>query len=266
MKSFRLGLFAVASVLLGVDATGQGGELLVSGDVTPVFSLTNASPNPATPGNRQFFTNILQGGTNVAIRNTSFNSSAGPEINQFYASLGGVASTLITGPVTTNQLASVDLFVAPVPDTAFSASEGNAIAGFLNSGGVVLLIGESEGIPFGLTTNGYVNNLLAQLGSQLTLVDRSLDIGPQIATGSMIAVHPLTAGVAAFNYGSASEVVGGAPLFFAQNGPAFVAVETQNIPEPAAMAMLALGLASYAWRRAASAGRWQVTRESVDRT
>jgi hypothetical protein len=254
MTFFRFASIAIASIVSVTDAASHAGTVIVSGDVTPVFSLTSSSPDPATSGNRRFFTNILGGGTSVVIRNTSFNSFAAPEIDEFYDSLPGVVSTLVAGPVTGSQLASADLFLAPVPNTAFSASEGIAIASFLNSGGGVVLMGESEGIEFGPETNGYVNGLLTYLGSQLTLVTHSLDIGPQIATGSRIANHPLTAEVTAYNYGSASIVEGGVPLYFSHGGAPFVAVETLTVPEPGGAALLAIGLAMWALRRAGARG------------
>jgi hypothetical protein len=242
MKPFHAKAIAFVCIALGICLTSQAGTIVVLGDNTPAFFLTSSTPDPATPGNRQFFTNVLGGGNRVAIRNSSFSGSP-TEIHQFYSSLGGVTSTSFSAPVLASHLTTANLFIASAPNISFSASERNVITGFLNAGGTVLLLGEADATTFtwGPTTNGYINNLLAGLGSNLSLISRLLDSGNQQATGGRIATHPLTTGVTAFSYGATSEVVGGVPLFFTQNGTSFVAVEA--VPEPSLPALLALALA-----------------------
>lgn len=231
----------VGIVLIGTSWTVQAGTVIVSGDDTPVFYLTDTFPNSATAGNQQFFTNVLSGGTQVAVLDSSFNPFAGPEIDEFYDSLGGVVSTLFTGTVTVSDLAGVDLFLVPVPSDAFSISEITAISNFVTGGGTVFLMGEALD-ALGASTNGFINSVLSGLGSGLSLINANLDLGPQVATGNQITVHPLTTGVSAYNYGLASGVRGGTPLFFTMNGTPFVAIEGVVVPEPATVTLLTCGL------------------------
>ena len=237
-------LFGTA--LLGATATANASTIFLSGDVTPVFNLTNTAPNSAEEGNRQFFTNVLGGGTAVMVLDTS-NTLPGPEIDEFYDGLTGVTSTLMSGALTTSDLMGIDLLLTPVPDDAFAASEITAIAEFLGAGGSLFVIGESSAISYGSATNAIVNDLLSALGAGLSLDGTDLDVGAQIATGSQIALHPFTSGVSELHYGAISGVTGGTPLFFsaARTNPfPFVAF----VPEPSSFSLLALGLAALARR------------------
>jgi len=235
---FTVGILA----LTAWSGMATAGQIVVSGDITPVFFLTDTSPNDAEPGNQTFFENVLGAGTGVAVLNTSNNTSASAEVDEFFGGLAGVTSTLLAGPVSAGDLSAVDLFVAPAPDTAFTASEITALSNFLNGGGTVFLMGEADNIPFGSATNVIINSLLTGLGSGLALIDANLDIGTNQATGGQIANHPLTSGVTEFFYGFSSEVDGGTPLFFSQNGTAFLSFEETVIPEPATVLSFGTGL------------------------
>ena len=185
--------------------------ILVSGDSTPAFSLTDTGPDPALPGNDQFFSNVLGAGQDVLVLNTTFSSSSF-EINEFYASLAGKTSTLLTGTITAADLSGKELLVLSTPDDAFTPAEVSAIQNFSNSGGAIFAIG--EGTAPGLTeANADINSLLTQLGSPLRLGTVDMDDGLQFATGSHIAADPLTAGVTSFRYGATVEVSGGTKLF-----------------------------------------------------
>jgi len=237
-KGFRWARLLAAALL---TATFQSpllaGSLVVAGDITSAFSLTNAPPGIAEPHVGQFYTNLLGSGTQVAVLNTgSFDASG--EINEFYNSLSGVTSTVYNGPITPGQLAGVDLLMAPFLKATFSAAEVDEINNVRQSGGTLFVSGEADGVNGGEFANADVNALLAQLGSGMSIVNALLDIGGQIASGAQIATHPLTTDVTSFNYGATSIVTGGTPLFFTKSGSAFIAVD---VPEPTSAVMLVAG-------------------------
>ena len=242
---------ALAGLSFLVVAGTANGFVVLSGDGTPSFFLTDTSPNLATAGNQQFFSNVLGGGTQVVVLSTTL-SGNDSEINEFYDGLPGVTSGLFAGALTAAALASANLLVVPTPEDNFTAAEAAAVSAFLGAGGSLFLLG--EGVNLGFDTNGSINGLLAALGSALSLDDSNLDIGNQVATGGEIAAHPPTAGVAEFSYGATAVVSGGTPLFFANGGQSFVAVEnfTTQAPEPATLLLVGValgGLGFIRWHR-----------------
>lgn len=237
--------------LLAISGSANAGLIVTAGDITPIFSLTDTFPNPATAGNQQFFSNVLGSGTSVLVQATSDNAFAGTEINEFYNSLPGVTSTLLAAgaTVTPADLAGKDLFLAPLPD-AFSPAEIAAIGAFVGSGGSLYVMGDGTV----LSTSAVVNGLLAGIGSSLSLGAVDFDIGPQTASGPEIVANLLTSGVLSFNYGATVLVSGGSPLFLTNELQPFVAVEAAPIPEPATFVLLLLAFAgaSFARRRKAN--------------
>ena len=244
-------------LLLFGPVSADAGLIVVSGDVTPSFYLTDTPPDPAVAGNQQFFANVLGGGTRVGVLTTT-NLDAELEIDEFYNSLAGVTSNLISGALTSAVLADLDLLHIPFPDSAFTSGEVDAIEGFLNAGGSLFIAGEGSGIDGGVASNAVINGLLSALGSGLSISNAFLDIGVQTAMGSQILPDPLTAGVTSYNYGATSIVNGGSPLFLTSNESPFVAFEERAmvtpIPEPSALCVFAValgvgGVASWLRRR-----------------
>jgi len=237
----KIGRFLFGLALSAAAGAANSGVLVVSGDITPIFSLTDAAPNPAVPGNGTFFSNILGSGTRVAVLRTSLNPGTENEVNGYYSSLPGVTSAAFNGPVTATSLQGIDLLIAPIPDHAFNVAETTALEAFLQGGGSIFLMGETTTFA---TTNAQINTFLSAIGSGLSLTNATLDIGSQIASGSRIAVDPLTNGVTQYGYGSTSIVQGGTPLFFTSNNQPFVAYETFSaaVPEPATFPLLATGI------------------------
>ncbi len=222
--------------------------LVVSGDLTPVFYLTDDVPNTQTMGNRRFFANILRGGTQVAVLATSNNALASEEMHAFYDALPGVHSRLLADEITTADLATADLLVAPAPDDPFTPAEIVAIAQLLDRGGNVFVAGEASQIHFGISANSAVNGLLASLGFGPVIVDQSLDVGSQVAQGIQVVPNRLTSGAEALNYGFTSVVAGGTPLFLTESGHVFMAYV---VPEPSSLLLLGMAVVSLAVLRSA---------------
>lgn len=245
---WNIGKLGCALAVLVSVGTAHAGSLIVAGDSTPVFYLTNALPNAASPGNQRFFTNILGSGDQVAILRTTINPGTENEIDALYDSLPGVTATVLSGTLSSAALQNVDLLVVPLPDHTFATAEIAAIEALLAGGGALFLMGETGTPPTLLASNAALNDLLSALGSGLALVNNSLDPGNQVETGGRIAAHALTAGVTSYSYGSTSAITGGDPLFFASNGAPMVAFENLTppgaaVPEPATLALCGVGLA-----------------------
>lgn len=252
MRSIILAVITAQFIALSTSiAPIQAGTLIISGDVTPIYSLMPAAPGfGISVGNRQFFQNALNGGGAVTVLDSS-NGAAPQEAHAYFNSLAGVSSTLVSGQLVAGHLIGADLLIAAIPSAPFMQPARLAIADFLNDGGTVFLLGEADGTTFnfGPQTNSYINSLASALGSDLSLVDALLDTSTLIATGAQIASHPLTVGVTSYTYGATSQVVGGTPLYFTNGGVSFTAVESLTVPEPNAVVIASLGAAIVARRR-----------------
>ena len=237
--------FAFVLGVLSVAPAAEAGIIVAAGDFTPVFSLTDTFPEPAQPGTQQFFTNILGAGTNVLVLNSPSNDFSGAELHEFYSSLPGVTSTLLSAAatVTAADLAGKDLFLAPGPDD-FTAAEIAAISAFVAADGSLFVAGDGAFVPLSFG----INDLLAGIGSSLSLGLEGFDIGFQTATGAEIVGNSLTSGVTSLTYGAAVLVSGGNPLFLTNDLQPFMAVEGQapSVPEPGTLTLLALGLVALA--------------------
>lgn len=243
MKKLFLCL-ALASIFVFGLGVNSYALLILSGDGNITEDLLAGAYD-----NQQFFSNVLEGGTNVGVLNETGWGGAemfDTNINSYYNSLSGVSSSIISGTITDELLLGIDLFVAATPDHAFTTSELNVLDNFLNDGNSIFFLGENN--SWDQTSNLYINDALAHFGSGLSInYGTMFDGGYHVATGSQIASDVLTSGVTAFQYAapdSVNAVNGGTSLFYGTGGQAFVAYEdtAAPVPEPSTILLMGAGL------------------------
>lgn len=236
MKKLLSALRGVLVALgLTVGASAAHATLIVSGD----SNLLVNTLQDTTVDNSILFTNVLSGGSNVAILSSSL-SFVAPTTNAFYNSLGGVTSNIVTGPVTSSMLAGVDLFLSSLPDHAFTSDEVAALSEFLSRGGTAFLLGDNQNALF-TESNAAINSLVADLGGTMTIVGPDFDHG--VHTTTDIVSDPLTAGVNVISYAAPSIVLGGNALVRGSAGQTFIAYENTpvSVPEPSTFSLLLWG-------------------------
>jgi len=121
-------------------------------------------------------------------------------INNFYNTLPGDSSAIISGALDTHDLSNVDLLWAVQPADAYTAAELTTMANFLADGGRIAFMGE-HGL-FAPDENTRINAALSALGSNMLIVNDIVDPGFRNATvaNGQILAHPLTAGVNTYTY------------------------------------------------------------------
>ncbi len=242
MNKHSIALLTTAAAWL-VSAPLAEADLFVSGDsniADPLLGIYNGVPGVDT-GNQQFFVNALGPGSSVAVLQSSIVYGGGSaslcvtDVNQFYNSLPGKTSTIISGTI--SSLAGYNLLVAPLPDHSFTPSEINILRNFLLGGNSVFFLGENSDSAF-TAANANINSDLIALGSSLQIIPDVVDPGWHTATGSQIAADPYTAGVSHCTYAAGSSVSGGNYLLFGTAGQPFLTYT--SIPEPSSLLLLGL--------------------------
>jgi hypothetical protein len=229
--------------------------IIVSGDVLISFALNPSffSGKFFNPDNQRFFTNVLDGETNIAIVmqpeikvgdivTNPTNESYANKLNYFYKNIASKTTSMIS-TITASSLENVGMLFAPMLSTPFSPGELLALNDFIDSGGSVFFLGESDMFS---DQNKIINQTLAGIGSSLRIVDGNLDNGKGkafLASGSQIVNSGYTSGMSSFLYGAVSGVSGGTPLFYSTGGVPFVEYEEiSRVSEPAISASMLIGL------------------------
>lgn len=247
-------LLLVTMFTVGAAQANTISTIIVSGDSNLGNGIDGSAGSPIA-NNGLFFKNLLGAGTTVALQTTTNSDSSETTsenaIENYYSSLPGVTVNTFAA-VTPALLSGANLFIAFLPDVAFTPGEISAIGAFLNGGGTVLFTGEWATFDTGADNN--INAVLAALGSTLQIDPANLDLGFHIASGTQIASDPLTAGIGEFTYAATSGVSGGTPLFYTTGGTPFVEYtsSTSTVPEPSTILLVAAGgllLLALSWRR-----------------
>lgn len=230
---------SIAAAALLALAFPADAALFVSGD-SNIMDFDQFSPVPN--GNSNFLLNIS--GANVLLQNSTrvFLDYQMSLISDFFTS-AGIANSLVAADamLTAADFSGRSLFIGYAPDDSYSAEEITAMASFLGAGGNVLLTGENIAIS---GVNDILNAALADLGSDMRIIPRSLDSGYNAAT--ILTMNSATIGTDGFLFARTSEVTAGTALFGTLNATPFLAVEGLDpvgpaIPEPATWAMLIVG-------------------------
>lgn len=245
---------ALSSATLFFAGTAEA-LVIVSGDsniLEPVIGQGQTLDGGVS--NRNFFTNILNGGTNVLVKQsdslgTITTPGDGQALSNFYNNMSGINSSFTQTSLGSNALDNIDLFISILPinatNGAYTASELNQIDALVDRGGTVFFLGEnSDGSQFsgGNIANNNINTALSFIGSSMQIINAQLDPASpnwSQATGSEINTsNALTNGVTSFDYAFTSSVFegvsGGEALFFTSDGTTpFVAVEDLFVPPPA---------------------------------
>jgi len=118
-------------------------------------------------------------------------------INNFYNTLSGVSSNIITG---TLDVTGISLLWAVQPADSYSAAEISTMSTFLAGGGRIAFMGEHG--SYAPDENARITAAIAALGGHITINTDAPDSGFHDATvaNGQILSHPLTAGVNTYNY------------------------------------------------------------------
>ncbi|MES9958659.1 MAG: PEP-CTERM sorting domain-containing protein [Sedimenticola sp.] len=228
MKSKRK-LLVLPSLLLAAC-------LLIASNANAGIILGMADSNIGSSTNNQLFSNLFSGddvfgrGGSGDWTLTNWSSRIGANGGNFSS-----ASTLTAAALTGME------WVVASTNRAFSASELSALVDFVSGGGSVAVIGEG---PIYSTINANANAILSALGSAMSF------LGVQSSGTPTIASDPLTAGVTSFSGGYTGSISGGTALVsYGQN--VAVAYETVDgeIPAPATLALMGLGLVGIGFAR-----------------
>ena len=222
MKANFLKSLTCAAVLLLTSVQASASIVVASGD-TNLGNLT------------QFYSNMFSGSDVFATDGWSVDNTA--------SAISAAANTFQRGSLSVAALDGMEWFVASTNNT-YSASELLMVKNFVAGGGNLFVMGEN---PAGYASmNAVANSVLFAAGSTMSVGFPESSAGTWSSSGSNIGANPLTAGVTSLTGNYAGAVAGGSALFANNaNGLVILAMEdlaSNDVPEPATLAMICLGL------------------------
>ena len=222
VKATFLKSLTCAAVLLLTSVQASASIVVASGD-TNLGNIT------------QFYSNMFSGGDVFA--------TGGWSVDNTGSAIAAAANTFQQGSLSVAALEGMEWFVASTNNT-YSASELLMVKNFVAGGGNLFVMGEN---PFGYNSmNAVANAVLFAAGSTMTIGFPESSAGNWTSSGSNISVNALTAGVTSLTGNYSGAVAGGSALFTNnQNGLVVLAAQNvggNEVPEPATLAMICLGL------------------------
>lgn len=171
--------------------------------------------------------------------------AAAGDIFVYYGSGGWTSSTytrfaaaagqnLETDTILPESLAETPCVILPVNTTTFTAADAAALGSYVESGGTLIAAAEYSGSAR-TAAIGVMNDLSASLGSGLSVVAASIDIGSNTTTN--IDADPLTAEVTSFKYAAGSEVTA--------TGAARTLIRFRSAPTKAIIGAETIGLGTF---------------------
>ena len=140
----------------GLFIANAHATIIVSGDASITRMISTTIPQIYNQGDQQFFENIVNGSTDIAVVNKYGTNLFAGDINTFYQSLGNVNSTLIS-TITETSLGNADMLIIPVPEDAFSNEEMVLMNSYINGGGAVFFLGDCSNFS---SNNAIINQTL----------------------------------------------------------------------------------------------------------
>ncbi|MDQ6735484.1 MAG: hypothetical protein M3Z35_15430 [Nitrospirota bacterium] len=127
-------------------------------------------------------------------------------INNFYNSLPGTTSSILSGPLNSNNLSGVNLLWAVQPAASYTAAETTTMSNFLLGGGRIAFMGEHG--QFAPNENDRITAAISLLGGNISIINNVIDPLFHDATvgNGQILSNPLTVGVNTYNYAAFAQL------------------------------------------------------------
>lgn len=206
-------------------------EILLLGDVTPIYSLTALLPQhvheaPTVRGNQDLFRRILGEKTNARVTilaGDGFPSQATFELFAFFGH-EGVAVNEIEA-LEPESLAHTKLLVLGMPNFTWTFEDLTTLSSFLSNGGTMLIVVEPP--LCNAACRKSTESLLKSVGTDLRVED--WQPGSEVGSGTQWGLptdHELMRDIGPIAYGATFFIEGGTPLILETQGKSLLSVDT----------------------------------------